>query len=395
MRDLPEVIDTADLMVRRGRDLVPEYSLRSAIAALDELRVRAAQLHPTLVMALVGGTGCGKSSLLNALAGDTIASVGRVRPHTEEPLAWVPEDADPVVAHTLKDLGIEQRVKHSQLPGVALLDLPDMDSVVTDHRLTVERLLPRVDGMLWVVDPEKYHDATLHDEFLVPLAGYAEQTAFVLNKIDRLPEDQRQPVATDVRRVLAAAGYPDAKVFPVAASPPSGEPIGLGDLRAFLDKELDGKRVSYGKLVADIATVVKDLGLAGGVWRGASIRLGNRWTVTRDAALAAMRPGSVGPSEDALCRIEDLVAAGAAEAGGVVGQTIRAEVDSAAVLEALSAAQAAIAEQDVELARHELDVRIGGALRDLLWERSYFAALVAEAHIGIRQVAHRFGVSVA
>jgi hypothetical protein len=49
---------------------------------------------------------------------------------------------------------------------VAILDLPDMDSVVGSHRERVETLLPLVDAVAWVTDLEKYHDAILHDGFL-------------------------------------------------------------------------------------------------------------------------------------------------------------------------------------------------------------------------------------
>ena len=58
------------------------------------------------------------------------------------------------------------RACRTGLANVAVLDLPDMDSVERTHRERVEELLPRVDAVAWVTDPEKYHDAVLHDDFL-------------------------------------------------------------------------------------------------------------------------------------------------------------------------------------------------------------------------------------
>ncbi len=60
------------------------------------------------------------------------------------------------------------------LDGLVLLDLPDHDSTELSHRLEVDRLVQLVDVLVWVVDPQKYADAALHDRYLKPLAGYAD-----------------------------------------------------------------------------------------------------------------------------------------------------------------------------------------------------------------------------
>jgi GTP-binding protein EngB required for normal cell division len=394
MRDLQEAFDAADLVVRRAEGFVPDAIRRKAAESLDELRSRGARAHSALLLALAGGTGSGKSSVLNAVAGEEVASVGRLRPHTERPLAWIPADGDPAMTAVLDELGISERSMHENLDGVALIDMPDMDSVAIDHRVVVEKLIPRVDGLVWVLDPQKYHDPDLHQNFLAPLSGYASQTTFVLNKIDRLDEADREPVTADVRRLLDDVGYFASRLFPVAAAPPSGDPIGIDALVEFLDDRLDRKRTSYGKLHADLAGIVKDLGSAAGVWKGGSIRLAGRWTVTREAAITALRPASKAPSEDALCRVEDLVAASAAEVGGHIGDRMRNTLDHDVILAAMTHAQHAVSEDDIGRARTLLDDEIGDPLRAMVWERSYFAALVTYAHIGVRQVASRFEVKV-
>ena len=60
------------------------------------------------------------------------------------------------------------------LDGLVLLDLPDHDSTELSHRLQVDRLVQLVDVMVWVVDPQKYADAALHERYLRPLAEHAE-----------------------------------------------------------------------------------------------------------------------------------------------------------------------------------------------------------------------------
>ena len=58
------------------------------------------------------------------------------------------------------------------LRGLVLLDLPDFDSVEARHRLEVDRLLRLVDLVVWVLDPQKYADRVVHQQYLaaVPAA---------------------------------------------------------------------------------------------------------------------------------------------------------------------------------------------------------------------------------
>ena len=58
------------------------------------------------------------------------------------------------------------------LDGLVLLDLPDHDSTEIDHRMEVDRLVQLVDMLVWVVDPQKYADAAIHDRYLKPLAQH-------------------------------------------------------------------------------------------------------------------------------------------------------------------------------------------------------------------------------
>ena len=142
---LEEVAGESDAVVRRARE-------------------RIGFPGATYVLALAGGTGVGKSSLLNALAGLPVSAVRAVRPTTDEPIAWVAEDRREELGPLMSWLGVRQVAGHSDpsLSGVAVLDLPDIDSVQTAHRSRVDELLPRIDAVAWVVDPEKYDDERLH-----------------------------------------------------------------------------------------------------------------------------------------------------------------------------------------------------------------------------------------
>ena len=90
----------------------------------------------------------GKSTLLNALAGEEISTASARRPTTSEPVAWIPIGKRGELAELLAWLGVDRVREHpaGDLGNVAILDLPDVDSIAAEHRAKVDAVLPRVAG---------------------------------------------------------------------------------------------------------------------------------------------------------------------------------------------------------------------------------------------------------
>ncbi|MCF6525038.1 GTPase [Streptomyces sp. JJ36] len=234
--------------------------LAEAGRVLDEAGARAQLSGAYTTVAIAGATGGGKSTLFNALAGRALSEVGLRRPTTAEPVACTWEAEREGGADGLLDrLGVppatRRRVKDAELHGLVLIDLPDHDSVEPGHREQVDRLLRLVDAVVWVVDPEKYADAMLHERYLRPMARHAEVTFVVLNQVDRLPGEAADAVLHDLRRLLdedgvalGEHGEPGAEVMALSALTGEGVPELRQDLAAFVA----ARQAAARRLTADL-----------------------------------------------------------------------------------------------------------------------------------------------
>ncbi|MFE4663889.1 GTPase [Streptomyces sp. NPDC056716] len=254
-------LDALRELVGLSRTRLDSRTLAEAGRVLDEAATRRRLSGQHTVVALAGATGSGKSQLFNALAGVPISETGVRRPTTSSPIACSWSDG----AATLIDrLGIPGRLRrrpmHSpeaeaQLRGLVLIDLPDVDSAAVEHREQADRVLALVDAVVWVVDPEKYADAVLHERYLRPMAGHAEVMFVVLNQIDRLPGEATEQVLDDLRRLLdedgialGEYGEPGANVLALSAL--TGD--GLGELREALGQFVAERGAAARRISADM-----------------------------------------------------------------------------------------------------------------------------------------------
>jgi energy-coupling factor transporter ATP-binding protein EcfA2 len=280
-----------------------------ALAETGELLARVGERRRLslahTVVAMAGATGSGKSTLFNALTGLDLSPTGVRRPTTARPVAcaWQPERA----AGLLDRLDIPPQDRYARygrlegpppawaggasdrassrdfhcsvvggaapgaghggaeeqsLDGLVLIDLPDHDSAATGHREQVDKLLRLVDVVVWVLDPEKYADAALHERYLRPLAGHADVTVLVLNQIDRLPGDAVDLVLDDLRRLLdedglAVGEHGEAGAVVLAASALTGQ--GVPDLRTVLAQIVTERAAAGRRLAADMDRAASSL----------------------------------------------------------------------------------------------------------------------------------------
>lgn len=254
--------------------------LDAAIAAADTLGLQiadAAEVRDDVaqrggfpgdlyVLALAGGTGVGKSSLLNALAGSVVSVAGTQRPTTTGAVAWVPAGHEDEAGPLLDWLGGADTVvreapvtEPGPLAAVAVLDLPDLDSIEPGHAARVDGVLPRVDAVAWVSDPEKYADAVLHDRYLRRWTPRLGRQAFVLNKTDRVSPTDADVLRADIRGRLAALADGDMPILLTSAQRDPQE------LRAWLTDGVEAREVVRRRLRRATDAAIEDLVRAAGM----------------------------------------------------------------------------------------------------------------------------------
>jgi len=239
-----------------------------AVVAHAAERTRLSADHT--VVAIAGATGSGKSSTFNALTGLELSAVGVRRPTTSWATAcvWGSEGAAELLSwlgiperhQTTRDSMLDTRREDHSLDGVVLLDLPDHDSTEVSHHLEVDRLVSHADLLVWVLDPQKYADAAIHDRYLEPLRTHDEVMLVVLNHIDVVPEERRESLVADVRRLLDDDGLQRVPIVPVSAR----QGIGIEELRAEIRRRVEGKRATRARIEADVAAMAQRLEAASG-----------------------------------------------------------------------------------------------------------------------------------
>jgi GTP-binding protein EngB required for normal cell division len=250
-------LDGLERLVTGGADRVDPALLDDAHGLLDRAGQRLRLSGDHTVVTLAGGTGSGKSSLFNAICGLDLSPTGVRRPMTSKAHAcvWGLDGAGPL----LDWLDVDKRHRYARasaldtradqsLQGLVLLDLPDHDSIQAVHRAEVDRFVTIADLLVWVVDPQKYADAALHRNYIVPFARYAAVTLIVLNQVDKLQPGEVDDCVADLRRLLEAEGLAKPRI--VTTSAVSDE--GAASFREVLVETVAAREARTGRLATDL-----------------------------------------------------------------------------------------------------------------------------------------------
>lgn len=271
LRDLEEALAGASLDLPTPRAPGAEAARSRAARRLgDHVIPRLESLGGPLLAVVGGSTGAGKSTVVNSLVGAAVSASSAVRPTTRRPLllhrradgAWIEQSrllpglarvrVAPEAAPTRpagaggtggaradRAVGapgeLELRVTEALPDGLALLDAPDLDSVVDANRALARQLLDAADLWLFVTTAARYADAVPW-EVLAQARGRDLTVAVVLN---RVPPGAAGAVRADLGRMMAEAGLGEAPVFVVDEQPLEGPGLlpaaATAALRAWLD----------------------------------------------------------------------------------------------------------------------------------------------------------------
>jgi hypothetical protein len=248
----------------------------------DYLIPRLGRLDAPLLVVVGGSTGAGKSTLVNSIVGAPVSQAGVLRPTTRAPvLVCHPEDAEWFTrANLLPRLGRTSETGTADLqvvpvtalnPGLALLDAPDIDSVVEANRALAERLFAAADLWLFVTTASRYADAVPW-ELLGQARARGTAVALVL---DRVPPGA-EAVTAHLTEMLTDHEMGEAPVFVVPEStvdahgllpPPVTAPLrdwlgalarSAADRAAVVRRTVDGAIVALGPTVARLAAAADE-----------------------------------------------------------------------------------------------------------------------------------------
>ncbi len=153
-----------------------------------------------LVVAFFGGTGVGKSTLLNRLAGEPIAKTGVERPTSREVTLFAHESVK--IERLPSDMPLEKvntaHHRNHNRKDILWIDMPDIDSVEHANRELALAWLPHIDILIYVVSPERYRDDRGWEILLENARDHA--WLFVMNHWDQGVEEQIDDFAAQLKQ---------------------------------------------------------------------------------------------------------------------------------------------------------------------------------------------------
>lgn len=190
----------------------------------DYLLPRLRQMDAPLLMVVGGSTGAGKSTLVNSLVGAPVSAAGVLRPTTRSPVLvchpddvrWFDDDRVlPGLPRTRGGAaapgGLELVATTALSPGLALLDSPDIDSVVAGNRTLAGQLLAAADSWLFVTTAARYADAVPWD-LLEAARERGTALSLVLN---RVPPEAAAEVSAHLCEMLRDRGLGETQLLVV------------------------------------------------------------------------------------------------------------------------------------------------------------------------------------
>lgn len=204
-------IDTLTRALERWTHAAPSWGEAEVCSALvrqllDRAGTVRVRLEAPLIVAMLGGTGTGKSTLVNALVGHEVVAAGRERPTTQRPTLVCREELTPEL------LGIDPEtvdVVHDDSPSLSdliLIDCPDPDTsesaeAAETNLARLRRILPHCDVLLIAATQQKYRSARVGEE--LDSAAPGARLVFV-----QTHGDADEDIRNDWRRVLGARYEP-------------------------------------------------------------------------------------------------------------------------------------------------------------------------------------------
>ena len=228
---LRDEVKTTSLPFDLPKVRAAEHGRTELLRQLDDyILPRLASLDAPLLAVVGGSTGAGKSTLVNSLVGAVVSAPGVLRPTTRSPVLvhhpdderWftptriLPDLARATGGNAVEGQATMQLVTSSTLsPGLALLDAPDIDSVVLGNRELARQLLGAADLWLFVTTAARYADAVPW-ELLRQASERGTSVAVVLN---RVPKGSIPVIREHLGSMLKEQGLGAAPIFTVAESP--------------------------------------------------------------------------------------------------------------------------------------------------------------------------------